>query len=148
MAEISIPALQRAIALTTMWQLPHTGRHTQLFINRLIDRLPGLRLALGCNLDTIADVIVPLLANSTSEVDRLSNRNDSEELTRRPLISVIIPVYNGAQFLPKSVASILVQKYPNIEIIVVDDGSTDEIDDACTDCPSMFGSSSKTIPLD
>jgi glycosyltransferase involved in cell wall biosynthesis len=62
--------------------------------------------------------------------DRLSNRNDSEELTRRPLISVIIPVYNGAQFLPESVASILVQKYPNIEIIVVDDGSTDEIDDA------------------
>jgi hypothetical protein len=129
LAEIPIPALQRAIALTTMWQLPHTGRHTQQFINRLIDRLPGLRLALGCNLDSIADVIVPLLANSTSELERRSNSNHGKELPGRPLISVIIPVYNGARFLPESVASILVQKYPNIEIIVVDDGSTDELDD-------------------
>ena len=135
LGEISIPALQRAIALTTMWQLPHTGRHTQHFINRLIDMLPGLRLALGCNLDTIADVIIPLLANSTSEAEGLSNRNDSKELTSRPLISVIIPVYNGARFLPESVASILVQKYPNIEIIVVDDGSTDEIDDVVHQLP-------------
>jgi glycosyltransferase involved in cell wall biosynthesis len=118
-----------------MWQLPHTGRHTQHFIIRLIERLPGLRLALGCNLDTIADVIIPLLANSTSEAEGLSNRNDSKELTSRPLISVIIPVYNGARFLPESVASILVQKYPNIEIIVVDDGSTDEIDDVVQRLP-------------
>ena len=129
LAEISTLVLQRAIAFTTMWQLPHTGRHTQHFINRLIERLPGLQLALGSNLDTIADVIVPLVANSSSEIEYLSNRSDSKELTSHPLISVIIPVYNGAQFLPEAIASILVQKYPNIEIIVVDDGSTDEIDD-------------------
>jgi glycosyltransferase involved in cell wall biosynthesis len=90
---------------------------------------------LGCNLDTIADVIVPLLANSTSEAEYFLNRNDSKELTDRPLISVIIPVYNGARFLQESVASILVQKYPNIEIIVVDAGSTDEIEEVVLRLP-------------
>ena len=135
LAAISTLALQRAIAFTTMSQLPHAGPHTQHFINRLIDRLPGLQLDLGNNLDTIADVIVPLAANSSSKIECLSYRTDSKELTSRPLISVIIPVYNGARFLPESVASILVQKYPNIEIIVVDDGSTDEIDDVVPQLP-------------
>jgi glycosyltransferase involved in cell wall biosynthesis len=43
-----------------------------------------------------------------------------------PLISVVIPTYNQAQFLVNTIQSALVQTYRNIEIIVVDDGSTDE----------------------
>ena len=42
-----------------------------------------------------------------------------------PLVSVIIPVLNGERFLAAAVASIRRQRYPNLEIIVVDDGSTD-----------------------
>ena len=42
-----------------------------------------------------------------------------------PLISVIIPVLNGEQFLSAAVASIRRQRYPRVEVIVVDDGSTD-----------------------
>ena len=41
------------------------------------------------------------------------------------LISVIVPVYNVAQYLEKSIASIQQQTYQNLEIILVDDGSTD-----------------------
>ena len=41
------------------------------------------------------------------------------------LVSVIIPVYNSAQFLKESLESIINQIYPNIEIICVNDGSTD-----------------------
>ena len=42
------------------------------------------------------------------------------------LISVIVPVYNVAQYLKKSIASIQQQTYQNLEIILIDDGATDE----------------------
>lgn len=42
-----------------------------------------------------------------------------------PLVTVVIPVYNGANFLTKAIDSALKQTYKNIEIIVIDDGSND-----------------------
>lgn len=43
-----------------------------------------------------------------------------------PLISVIIPVYNSASFLDKCIESVQSQSYRNIEIIIINDGSTDD----------------------
>ncbi len=42
-----------------------------------------------------------------------------------PLVSIIIPCYNNAQYLPTSIECALNQDYPSIEVLVINDGSTD-----------------------
>ncbi|MEY3827986.1 MAG: hypothetical protein RLZZ148_2809 [Cyanobacteriota bacterium] len=42
-----------------------------------------------------------------------------------PLVSVIMPIYNEANSLPAAIASLGRQNYPHLEIILIDDGSTD-----------------------
>lgn len=46
-------------------------------------------------------------------------------------LSVIIPIYNGARFLEATLDSVLQQTYKNYELILVDDGSTDETPQIC-----------------
>lgn len=48
------------------------------------------------------------------------------ELNEPPFISVLLPVYNHAQFLAEAFDSLLAQKYPNWEAVVVNDGSMDD----------------------
>jgi len=52
-------------------------------------------------------------------------------VTSQPLISVIVPVYNAAAFLDQCLESIVAQTYRNLEVLVVDDGSTDGSGEIC-----------------
>ena len=50
-----------------------------------------------------------------------------------PLLSVIVPVYNTAEYLPACISGILEQSYRNIEVLLIDDGSSDGSERLCDD---------------
>ena len=52
-------------------------------------------------------------------------------MENKPLISVIVPVYNTMEYLPRCVDSLRGQTYENLEILLVDDGSADESGALC-----------------
>ena len=50
---------------------------------------------------------------------------------RDPWLSVIVPIYNGARYLGDCVHSVLEQSFPDFELILVDDGSSDQTPELC-----------------
>lgn len=58
-------------------------------------------------------------------------KKDIKQKFLNPKVSIIIPVYNGSDYIKKAIDSALAQDYDNLEIIVVNDGSTDETEKIC-----------------
>ncbi len=122
LSEIPFRKILGALSFTTMSQLPYAGEYTQNFITDLIRELPCYLLTLGQDTDTAPHLLKEYLAGRIHPIPR---EPDLEKSSFRPLISVIVPVYNGANFIHDAIENIIAQNYPSLEIIFVNDGSTD-----------------------
>lgn len=63
---------------------------------------------------------------SENQPENQSEIQQENQPSALPLISIIIPVYNAAKFLDQTITSCLKQDYPHLEIILINDGSTDD----------------------
>ncbi len=61
------------------------------------------------------------------------------EHSERPLVSVIIASYNHAPYIEASIRSVIEQTYPNVELLVIDDGSSDGSVDVISRLQSEYG---------
>ena len=74
--------------------------------------------------------LTPYVALARTELDSQMPKNESHP----GLVSIVLPTYNGAKYLRRSIASCLGQTHTNLELLVVVDGSTDETDAVLLDC--------------
>ncbi|HRZ43233.1 MAG TPA: glycosyltransferase [Bacteroidales bacterium] len=124
LSEIPYTSILGAISFTTMTQLPYAGEYTRKMISELIARLPCFSLSLGKDLPSTPSLLKSYLSG-TLPVENIRAHIQNEH-GERPLISIIIPVFNGERFIEEAVNCIRSQQYPSLEIIFVDDGSTDQ----------------------
>jgi len=65
---------------------------------------------------------VNLVSQQMLDDRRTVHRRDS---VSEPLVTVIMPAYNSADYISQAIESVLIQSYPKFELLIVDDGSTD-----------------------
>jgi glycosyltransferase involved in cell wall biosynthesis len=122
---ISYEKMQGAMSFTTMCQLPYAGEYAGEFIHTMLEKIPCFQLELSEDSHEIADKIGSHLRREDYSGFLIPSSQNNRQQPARPLISVIIPVYNGERFIQDAITNVLEQNYHPLELIVVNDGSTD-----------------------
>lgn len=130
----------RAASFTTMTLLPGASIETYEFLNQLSASLPCFNLELGSDF-AHTPIAISELVDNVSDKSRIMSAVCSDYVEPQgssrtwPVVSVIVPVFNGEQFIREAVENIISQDYPSSEIIIIDDGSTDGTADIIKQLP-------------
>ena len=122
------PLVLRALDLT-QWQEPSLRHNLGLILSKLIALRDGGEIDYG------------LSAKGRYYRETLTSKRVTERITstRTPLVSVVVPSFNHAPYLRAALESIYAQTYREIEVVVIDDGSTDNSADiaiaSLAECP-------------
>lgn len=130
--EASYWRVYRAMSFSTMSQLPGVGSHTHTYLQELCKKLPINTIELGQDFSK-----TPLaIANYLKTPEQFSvYQTQKKDKNKKPLVSVIIPVHNGETFIRQAIENVVSQQYPAMELIVVDDGSTDSTTEIVENLP-------------
>ncbi len=121
----AMPLILRALELT-QWQMPLLRQHLGLVLYRLVAQRDGLEASNA--LSKKGQRYRALLADKEALLSKKRSNEDS------PLVSVVVLNRNGAHYLRSALQSIYTQSYRRIEVIVMDDGSTDDSCDVARAC--------------
>lgn len=98
--------------------------------NILLDHLvPGEIIIVPNPTIGIKTIAIQFSDTIESNLEDIIQSSEKPFICELPLISVLLPVYNHARFLKQSIESVQNQSYTNWELIIIDDGSTDETPD-------------------
>jgi len=117
-------------------ELPHSQSHDpkKAFIGRQSReraRLKALRRRQMMFEKQKADIQARLTKLENNELQAVCaehNQPNLFDVQAGPLVSVIMPAYNSAEYIKAAIESVLIQNYTNFELVIINDGSTDNTD--------------------
>jgi glycosyltransferase involved in cell wall biosynthesis len=105
----------------TSWSVPAIRHNVGLVLGKLLTREANLRQA---------DLLATFVAR-----EHAPHATSAETA---PLVSVVLPAYNHARYVAEALASVAAQTYANLELVVIDDGSTDATAAVVSGCLASF----------